>query len=69
MNRKRIQRAGFMFGIICRNLGAVFGMICLALIPNDTTIIDVRFLIPAVISIASFIYGTWRTGGIYYDEP
>lgn len=70
MNRKKVQKAGFIFGVWCRRIGAMVSLICLSLSVNETYkhFIEIRFLIPAIIAVAVFIYGVWRTGGICYDE-
>ena len=70
MNRKKVQKAGFIFGIWCRYVGATVSLICLPLSFNDSNphFVEIRFLIPAIIAVAVFIYGIWRTGGICYDE-
>lgn len=71
MNRDKVRKAGFKFGIICRNLGATFSFVCFALLPRESADgelpFNCKFIIPCALSLALFMYGIWRTGGITCD--
>lgn len=70
MNNSKVKKAGYMFGVICRNIGATFSLILTALIPNSESVdkfINTEYIIPDIIAILVFVYGIWRTGGVDYD--
>ena len=66
--RTKAQIAGYVFGKICFGFGAFFALIFMFLIPNTNqntdTLINAKFIIPAIISALTMIYGMWRIGGV-----
>lgn len=70
MKREKVREAGFMFGVVCKYLGATASLICTPLTPRDgEKSICIGFLIATVISLSVFLYGVWRTGGVFNDDP
>ena len=66
--KTKAQIAGYVFGKICFGFGAFFALIFMFLIPNTNqntdTLINAKFIIPAIISALTMIYGMWRIGGV-----
>jgi hypothetical protein len=66
--RTKAQIAGYVFGKICFGFGAFFALMFMFLIPNTNqntdTLINAKFIIPAIISALTMIYGMWRIGGV-----
>lgn len=66
--KNKYSRNGFIFGNVCRFFGAVFTLIFLPMVPNEETVVNGRFILPAVLAVLTFLYGFWRTGGIKYVD-
>ena len=66
--KTKAQIAGYVFGKICFGFGAFFALMFMFLIPNTSqntdTLINAKFIIPAIISALAMIYGMWRIGGV-----
>lgn len=66
--KTKAQIAGYVFGRICFGFGAFFALMFMFLIPNTNqntdTLINAKFIIPAIISAITMIYGMWRIGGV-----
>lgn len=66
--KTKAQIAGYIFGKMCFGFGAFFAIIFMFLIPNSSqntdTLINVEFIIPAIVSVLTMIYGMWRIGGV-----
>lgn len=66
--KTKAQIAGYVFGRICFGFGAFFALMFMFLIPNTNqntdTLINAKFIIPAIISALAMIYGMWRIGGV-----
>lgn len=66
--KTKAQIAGYVFGKICFGFGAFFTLMFIAIIPcsdqNTDTLINAKFIIPAIISALTMIYGMWRIGGV-----
>ena len=66
--KTKAQIAGYTFGKICFGFGAFFTLIFMFMIPNTSqntdTLINARFIIPAIISALTMVYGMWRIGGV-----
>lgn len=66
--KTKAQIAGYVFGRICFGFGAFFALMFMFLIPNTSqntdTLINAKFIIPAIISALTMVYGMWRIGGV-----
>lgn len=66
--RTKAQIAGYVFGKMCFGFGAFFALMFMFLIPNTSqntdTLINAKFIIPAIISALTMVYGMWRIGGV-----
>ena len=66
--KTKAQIAGYVFGKICFGFGAFFALIFMFLIPNTSknaeALINAKFIIPAIISALTMVYGMWRIGGV-----
>jgi len=66
--KTKAQIAGYAFGKACFGIGTFFTLIFMFLIPNTSQntdiLINVKFIIPAIISALTMIYGMWRIGGV-----
>lgn len=63
--KNKYSRNGFIFGNVCKFFGTIFAILILPFVPNENTIVNKPFIIPAVIAITMFLYGYWRTGGYH----
>ena len=66
--KTKAQIAGYVFGKMCFGFGAFFTLIFMFLIPNTSqntdTLINAKFIIPAISSALTMVYGMWRIGGV-----
>ena len=65
--KNRADRNGYVFGKICRVLGAFFTLVFLPFLASEENLINKKMILPVIISFIAFYYGAWRTGGIHYD--
>lgn len=66
--KNKAERNGYIFGNVCRFVGALSTLITLFLLPNEKIYINKRMIIPAIISFLVFYYGFWRTGGTHNHD-
>lgn len=68
--KNKTARDGYVFGCICKLIGEItfFPFLFFLGSTEPDRLINTTMIIPCIVSIVSFVYGIWRTGGISYEE-
>lgn len=67
MNKKKVQRAGKVFGSFCKVFGAVFCIISAPMVPSEDIVVNKGGLIILIIALLLYLYGAWRTQNFIID--